>query len=124
MDTTDPGIVFDDRGVCDYCHNFQANILPNWHPDVQGRAILDKTIEKIKREGTGRDHDCLIGISGGVDSSYMTYLAKEQFGLRPLLFHVDAGWNSQVAVNNIERLDRRKDYWKMRLHRQILMEPL
>lgn len=104
MDTSDPGIVFDSRGVCDYCHNFHANILPNWHPNEHGRAILDKIIDKIKREGAGRDHDCLIGISGGVDSSYMTYLAKEQFGLRPLLFHVDAGWNSQVAVNNIERL--------------------
>jgi N-acetyl sugar amidotransferase len=61
-------------------------------------------IEQIKREGQGRDHDCIIGMSGGVDSSYVTYLAKEKFGLRPLVFHVDAGWNSQEAVNNIERL--------------------
>ena len=61
-------------------------------------------MEEIKRHGRGRDHDCLIGISGGVDSSYVTYLAKEKLGLRPLIFHVDAGWNSQQAVNNIEKL--------------------
>jgi N-acetyl sugar amidotransferase len=61
-------------------------------------------MEKIRRDGQGRSHDCLIGISGGVDSSYLTYIAKEKFGLRPLIFHVDAGWNSQEAVNNIEKL--------------------
>ena len=59
---------------------------------------------RIKRAGKGRDHDCIIGISGGVDSSYVTYIAKEKLGLRPLLFHVDAGWNSQQSVNNIEKL--------------------
>ena len=61
-------------------------------------------MDKIKADGKGRDHDCLIGISGGIDSSYVTYLAVEKLGLRPLIFHVDAGWNSQEAVNNIERL--------------------
>lgn len=61
-------------------------------------------VERIKRDGQGKAHDCIIGISGGVDSSYVTYLAKAKFGLRPLLFHVDAGWNSQQAVNNIEKL--------------------
>jgi N-acetyl sugar amidotransferase len=104
MDTSDSGIVFDSRGWCDYCNNYYANILPNWHPDERGYAEILPTIERIKREGAGRDHDCLIGMSGGVDSSYVTYLAKEKFGLRPLILHVDAGWNSQEAVNNIERL--------------------
>jgi N-acetyl sugar amidotransferase len=104
MDTSDSGIVFDSRGWCDYCNNYYANILPNWHPDERGYAEILPTIECIKREGAGRDHDCLIGMSGGVDSSYVTYLAKEKFGLRPLILHVDAGWNSQEAVNNIERL--------------------
>lgn len=104
MDTSDSGIVFDSRGWCDYCNNYYANILPNWHPDERGYAEILPTIERIKREGAGRDHDCLIGMSGGVDSSYVTYLAKERFGLRPLILHVDAGWNSQEAVNNIERL--------------------
>jgi N-acetyl sugar amidotransferase len=104
MDTTDPNITFDDQGVCDHCRNYYNNILPNWHPNERGWQILEKTINKIKTDGVGRDHDCLIGISGGIDSSYLTYLAKEKFGLRPLIFHVDAGWNSQLAVNNIERL--------------------
>jgi N-acetyl sugar amidotransferase len=66
--------------------------------------MIAPVMERIRREGKGRDHDCLIGISGGVDSSYVTYLAKQKFGLRPLLYHVDAGWNSQPAVNNIEKL--------------------
>ena len=104
MDTTDPDITFDERGFCDYCRNFYENIQPNWHPDEQGEQELQKIIEKIKIEGEGRDHDCLIGISGGADSSYVAYLAKEKMGLRPLLFHVDAGWNSQVSANNIQRL--------------------
>jgi N-acetyl sugar amidotransferase len=104
MDTTDPNIVFDERGWCDYCNNFYDNILPHWHPDERGARELQPQIDEIKRHGEGKDHDCLIGLSGGVDSSYLVYLAKEKFGLRPLLFHVDAGWNSQQAVNNIEKL--------------------
>jgi N-acetyl sugar amidotransferase len=104
MDTTDPNITFDERGWCDYCRNYYENILPNWHPDETGEKMLAPLIEKIKRAGNGKAHDCLIGLSGGVDSSYVTYIAKEKFGLRPMLFHVDAGWNSQEAVNNIERL--------------------
>jgi N-acetyl sugar amidotransferase len=104
MDTSDPNISFDAQGMCDHCHNYYENILPNWHPDETGWQTLQKEVEKIKRDGAGRDHDCLIGISGGVDSSYLTYIAKEKLGLRPLIFHVDAGWNSQIAVNNIEKL--------------------
>lgn len=104
MDTSDPNIIFDEQGVCDYCRNYEQNILPNWHPDEKGLKDLEPMLEKIKMEGKGKDHDCLIGLSGGVDSSYVAYIAKEKFGLRPMLFHVDAGWNSQVAVNNIEKL--------------------
>lgn len=104
MDTTDSNITFDDRGWCDYCRNYHDNILPNWHPNKQGGIMIAQVIDKIKKDGKGREHDCLIGISGGVDSSYVTYLAKEKFGLRPLLYHVDAGWNTHVSVNNIQRL--------------------
>ena len=104
MDTSDSNITFNARGWCDYCKNYHTNILPNWHPDERGAKRIAAQAEQIKRDGKGRDHDCLIGISGGVDSSYVTYLAKAKFGLRPLLFHVDAGWNSQQAVNNIEKL--------------------
>ncbi|MEJ7928432.1 N-acetyl sugar amidotransferase [Ramlibacter sp. AN1015] len=104
MDTSDSKITFDSRGWCDYCNNYHSNILPHWHPDERGMRELEPVLEQIRRHGKGRDHDCLIGISGGVDSSYVTYLAKAKFNLRPLLFHVDAGWNSQQAVNNIEKL--------------------
>ena len=104
MDTTDSGITFDARGWCDYCTNFYNNILPNWHPDERTEREILAVADTIKRAGKDRDHDCIIGISGGVDSSYVTYIAKEKLGLRPLLFHVDAGWNSQQSVNNIEKL--------------------
>ncbi len=104
MDTSDSNITFDGRGWCDYCNNYYNNIFPNWHPDERGEAQLERQVDKIRRHGKGRDHDCLIGLSGGVDSSYLVWLAKEKLGLRPLLFHVDAGWNSQQAVNNIEML--------------------
>jgi len=104
MDTSDPKISFDENGWCDYCRNYHKNLLPKWHPNEEGMRTLQPVIDKIKREGKGKAHDCLIGISGGVDSSYVAYLAKEKFGLRPMLFHVDAGWNSQIAVNNIEKL--------------------
>ena len=103
MDTSDSSITFDTRGWCDYCNNYHANILPNWHPDERGRQELLAAVERIKHDGKGKAHDCIIGLSGGVDSSYVAYLAK-QYGLRPLLFHVDAGWNSQQAVNNIEKM--------------------
>jgi len=104
MDTSDSGIAFDARGWCDYCNNFHSNILPNWHTDERGEREIARLVEQVKREGRERDHDCILGISGGVDSSYLAYLAKEKLGLRPLVFHVDAGWNSQEAVNNIEKL--------------------
>lgn len=104
MDTSDSLITFDEQGVCDHCIGFYAQVLPHWHTDERGRAVLDHLVAKIRQDGEGRGFDCIIGMSGGIDSSYLTYLAKEEFGLRPLVFHVDAGWNSQEAVNNIERL--------------------
>jgi N-acetyl sugar amidotransferase len=104
MDTTDSQIVFDQNGLCDHCSTYYKKTLPNWHTDERGQKQLQSVIEKIKRAGHGKDFDCIIGMSGGIDSSYLTYIAKVEMGLRPLVFHVDAGWNSQEAVNNIERL--------------------
>lgn len=104
MDTSDPHISFDSEGVCDYCRNFDVEIKPNWHTDDRGAAELSALAERIKAQGKGRDFDCIIGLSGGLDSSYAAFVAKEMMGLRPLLFHVDAGWNTDQAVGNIEKL--------------------
>jgi N-acetyl sugar amidotransferase len=104
MDTSDPNIIFDENGISDYYHNFHNVMLPNWHTDERGMKELMAVSEKIKKEGVGKDFDCIIGVSGGLDSSYGVYVAKEIMGLRPLIFHVDAGWNTQQAVGNIEKL--------------------
>lgn len=101
MDTYDAHITFDENGVCDHCHDFENNVKPNWHTDECGRQTLKKIVAKIKAGGKGKDFDCILGISGGVDSSYMLHLAVKAFGLRPLVFHVDGGWNSELAVHNI-----------------------
>ncbi len=102
MDTSDSAISFDENGVCDHCQNFYKNILPVWDTSEVGRKNLEKIIDKIKVDGKGRDFDCIMGMSGGADSSYMLHLVVKEFGLRPLVFHVDGGWNSELAVKNIE----------------------
>ena len=104
MDASDPNIKFDENGWCDYCNNYKLTIAPNWHTDTVGDKELMQLAERIKAEGRGREFDCIIGLSGGLDSSYAAYIAKEKMGLRPLLFHVDAGWNTDQAVGNIEKL--------------------
>ncbi len=104
MDTSDSKIKFDENGICDHCNTFYTDILPNWNTDERGNNELLKLVSKIKKEGKNKDFDCLMGMSGGIDSSYLLYAMKEKYGLRPLVFHVDAGWNSQIAVNNIEKL--------------------
>jgi N-acetyl sugar amidotransferase len=104
MDTSDPNIVFDELGRCDYCNNFSSTIQPHWHTDQRRETALQLLADKIRQEGKGKDFDCIIGLSGGLDSSYVAYVVKEKMGLRPLLFHVDAGWNTDQAVGNIEKL--------------------
>lgn len=104
MDSSDSTISYDSNGVCIYCNNFHNVIKPNWHTDARGEQQLMATVEKIKTEGKRKDFDCIIGLSGGLDSSYASYVAREKMGLRPLLFHVDAGWNTDQAVGNIEKL--------------------
>ena len=102
MDTTDPDIVFDAEGVCNHCHRYthvaRARLIP---PDERERR-LQALVAEIKAAGKGKPYDCVIGISGGVDSTYVAYLVK-QFGLRPLAVHLDNGWNSELAVSNIEK---------------------
>ena len=103
MDTSDSKIVFDSKGVCDHCNNFYTKILPNWHPDENSKKELESTFAKIKKTHAKKKYDCIIGVSGGVDSSYLVYLAK-QYGLRPILYSVDVGWNDPVANENIRKL--------------------
>ncbi len=103
MDTTDPNIMFDDEGVCSHCHYFQNNVVPNWFPDQRGEALLHDMIAQVKAHGKGKPYDSIIGISGGVDSSFLAVKVAE-WGLRALAVHVDAGWNSELAVKNIEQI--------------------
>jgi putative aminotransferase len=104
MDTSDPGISFRDVGTCDYCANFAEVIVPSWHTDHRGERALADMAQLIREDGQGRDFDCIIGLSGGLDSSYAALVVTERMGLRPLLLHVDAGWNTDQAVENIESL--------------------
>lgn len=104
MDTSDRNIVFDSFGVCDHCLGFKRNILPNWYPNEKGTSIFRNIAEEIKTLGKGKPFDCIMGMSGGLDSSYLLHLAVSEFGLRPLVFHVDGGWNTNLAVNNIQVL--------------------
>ena len=104
MDTSDPNIIFNENGESDYYTNFIKIIKPSWKTGDDGFQELIKTAQKIKKDGKNRDFDCIIGLSGGLDSSYTAYVAKEIMGLRPLLFHVDAGWNTDQAVSNIEKI--------------------
>ena len=104
MDETDSSITFDNLGVCDHCRNFEKKIKPFWHTDNRGKEKIEKLGQKIKSKSQNKDFDCIIGISGGIDSSYLTYYVKKFLKLNPLVFHVDAGWNTQISVNNIQRL--------------------
>jgi N-acetyl sugar amidotransferase len=103
MDTSDPKISFDDRGICEYCNNFIYNIKPSWDKQRSEQSLLRLSSEIKKRAGNA-EYDCIIGLSGGLDSSYATHVAVNKMGLKPLLVHVDAGWNTNQAVGNIERL--------------------
>lgn len=110
MDTTsDPNLELDEEGVCNYCHSYDEAVKEQGYKGEKGEAELRKLFEKIKKDGRGKEYDCLLGISGGVDSSYLAYLAK-QYGLRVLAVHVDAGWNSELAVQNIENMCQKLGY--------------
>lgn len=104
MDETDPRIEFTQDGLCNYCQNFRDFINPSWQDNLKNTKRLDELSERIRFDGKGKEFDCIIGISGGLDSSYVAYVAKEVMNLRPLLLHVDAGWNSEQAVGNIEKV--------------------
>ncbi|WP_431164683.1 N-acetyl sugar amidotransferase [Tenacibaculum halocynthiae] len=104
MDTSDPWITFDKDGVCNYVNGYN-----HWNENIrlkeeEAKKALDQMINKMIDDGKGKEYDCIMGLSGGVDSSYLAYRVVKDWGLRPLIVHVDAGWNSELAVNNIENI--------------------
>lgn len=106
MDTTDPEITFDGNGVCNHCHTYDRLVREHIVDGEAGHKRLLKLVDSIERAGRGKKYDCIIGVSGGVDSTYVAYLVK-QFGLRPLAVHLDNGWDSELAVKNIEETLKR-----------------
>jgi N-acetyl sugar amidotransferase len=103
MDTSDMDIKFDDKGVCNHCKDFELLLsVPKFNKSMANEN-LNHLIQQIKERGRGNKYDCLMGISGGVDSCYAVYLCKK-WGLRPLVMHMDNGWNSDIAVQNIKNL--------------------
>lgn len=102
MDTTDPDITFDEKGVCNHCHRYDSVSMTRLVPVEERDARLGQLVAEIKQAGQGKKYDCIIGVSGGVDSTYVAWLVKE-LGLRPLAVHLDNGWNSELAVANIEK---------------------
>ena len=103
MDTTDPDIVFDENGVCNHCKSHELAIKRRVLPQDKRDDALKKLVEEIKASGKGKQYDCIIGVSGGVDSTYVAYLVKK-LELNPLAVHMDNGWNSELAVSNIEKV--------------------
>jgi N-acetyl sugar amidotransferase len=101
MDTSDPDIVFDSNGISNHYWEFEHRVKPNWNVLKNGKSELEYIISEVKASRKKSEFDCIIGLSGGADSSYMLHKAVTEFGLRPLVFHVDGGWNSEVAVSNI-----------------------
>lgn len=105
MDTTAPEITFDERGVCSFCRAFDVEVRPVLERAASGQTVdaLRRLVDTIRRVGEGKAYDSILGLSGGVDSSYLAYLAVK-LGLRPLFLHVDTGWNSPQAEKNIRKL--------------------
>jgi N-acetyl sugar amidotransferase len=109
MDTSDPEIVFDSEGVCNHCTKFDEETSKRWFPNLEGKKQLKQTFDKVKKDGKGKEYDCILGLSGGLDSAYLALILKE-YNLRPLVVHVDAGWNSELAVYNIEQIVKYCDF--------------
>ena len=110
LDTSDdPSITFDKNGICSYCTEYKEKERVNVLTEEKGRKMLQQKVEEIKKRGKGKKYDSIIGLSGGVDSSYLALLASRS-GLRPLAVHFDNGWNSELAVKNIEQIVKKLNY--------------
>lgn len=109
MDTTDRDIEFDEHGVCNYCRYYDEVASKNLFLGEEGKKKLNQIVDEIKEYGKNKDYDCLLGLSGGVDSSFVAYYAKK-LGLRALVVHLDNGWNSETSVRNIENIVSKLDF--------------
>ena len=109
MDSSDPAISFNTQGICNHCREFDEVTSKGWFPNEEGARRLAVMVDQIKAAGKGKPYDCILGLSGGVDSSYLALKVHER-GLRPLVVHVDAGWNSELAVANIEKIVKFCDF--------------
>lgn len=103
MDSTMPGTVFNEDGICNNCAEFNEKAAVHWQPNEGGANRLSSIIDRIKKLGHKKEYDCILGLSGGVDSSFLAFKVKE-WGLRPLLLHVDGGWNTELAAANIRKV--------------------
>lgn len=104
LDTTDDNIKFDEKGVCQYCNEYEQRVLPWWNHGKGHEEELKKLIADIKKSGEGKEYDCIIGMSGGLDSTYLLHKAVKDWGLRPFVFHIDAGWDLPETANNIKKI--------------------
>lgn len=103
MNTSDPWITFDGEGLCSHCKAYDIYIA-RAGSELEKAVALERMVNHLRARGRGKSYDCIMGLSGGVDSSYLAWLAVNKLGLRPLIVHVDAGWNSELAVNNIQNI--------------------
>jgi len=109
MDTSDPDIVFDNTGVCNHCKEYANRARRELHLGEHGQKELNELISTIKKKGKNKEYDCVIGLSGGVDSTLVAYMVK-QLGLRPLAVHLDNGWDSELSVANIEQIVKKLEF--------------
>jgi N-acetyl sugar amidotransferase len=109
MDTSDPDIVFDENGICNHCTGFIERLQSRGYVKGESEEQWKQYVEVIKQNSKGNDYDCIVGISGGVDSCYVAYLCKH-FGLRALLIHMDNGWDTEIAVNNIKSVAKALEF--------------
>lgn len=109
MDTTDSEITFSKEGYCNHCIDAFEKAKIEWFPNEEGEKRLQEITKKIKKETKNKEYDCIIGLSGGIDSSYLAYMLVKKLKLRPLVVHIDCGWNSEQAVRNIENIVKKLD---------------
>ena len=109
MDTTDPDIQFDENGVCNHCRKYEERVRKELHYDEAGQQKLNQLISEIKEEGKDKEYDCIIGLSGGVDSTMVAYTVVKKLALRPFAIHLDNYWNADIAEGNIENIVKKLD---------------